>query len=158
MTSFTLAHVVISLIGIASGGVVLAGLLQSRRLEGWTAVFLGTTVATSLTGFGFPATQVLPSHIVAGISLVVLAVAAFARYARGLSGGWRAVYVVSGGAALYLNVFVLVVQLFLKVPSLHALAPTGSEPPFAVAQTAVFAVFAGLIASAARRFRPVLAP
>jgi hypothetical protein len=152
---FTFAHVLISLIAIATGFVVLFGLLNAKRLEGWTGVFLVTTVATSVTGFGFPIDIILPSHIVGIISLVVLAVAIIARYAFRLAGPWRVVYVIGAGIALYLNVFVLVVQLFRKVPALNALAPTQSEPPFALTQGAVLVVFVVLVAAAAMRFRPI---
>jgi hypothetical protein len=151
--TFTLAHVVISLIGIASGLVVSLGMLTGKRMDGWTALFLASTVATSGTGFGFPFDHVLPSHIVGGISLVVLAVAGYARYGARLAGGWRAVYVISAIVALYLNVFVLVVQLFRRVPALTALAPTQSEPPFAIAQGAVLVLFIALGVPATKRFR-----
>jgi hypothetical protein len=151
---FTFAHVLISLVAIATGFVVLFGLLNAKRLEGWTSIFLVTTVATSVTGFGFPIDSILPSHIVGIISLVVLAVAIIACYAFRLAGPWRVVYVIGAGSALYLNVFVLVVQLFRKVPALNALAPTQSEPPFALTQGAVLVVFVVLLAAAAIRFRP----
>ncbi|MEA2824426.1 MAG: hypothetical protein QOF03_908 [Alphaproteobacteria bacterium] len=151
---FTFVHVLISLVGIVSGLVVLFGLLTAKRLEGWTSIFLVTTVATSVTGFGFPIDIILPSHIVGIISLVVLAVAIIARYAFRLAGPWRVVYVLGAGIALYLNVFVLVVQLFQKVPALKALAPTQSEPPFAITQGAVLVVFVVLVIAAAVRFRP----
>jgi len=151
---FTFAHVLISLVGIASGFVVLFGLLAAKRLEGWTAIFLVTTVATSVTGFGFPIDVILPSHIVGIISLVLLAIAIIARYAFRLSGVWRPVYVIGAGIALYLNVFVLIVQLFQKVPALKALAPTQSEPPFALAQGGTLVVFVVLVIAAAIRFRP----
>jgi hypothetical protein len=152
---FTFAHVLISLVGIVSGFVVLFGLLTAKRLEGWTGLFLVTTVATSVTGFGFPIDIILPSHIVGIISLVVLAIAIIARYAFHLSGFWRSVYVIGAGIALYLNVFVLIVQLFRKVPALNALAPTQSEPPFALAQGAVLVVFVVLVIAAVIRFHPV---
>lgn len=148
---YTLVHVLISLAGIASGLVVLGGLLKGQRLESWTRVFLVTTVATSVTGYGFPFEHLLPSHIVGAISLVVLAVAIYARYARRLAGVWRVIYVVTAVLALYLNVFVLVVQLFLKVAALHALAPTQSEPPFGIAQLTVLVLFLALGTLAARR-------
>ena len=151
---FTFAHVLISVVGIASGFVVLFGLLTAKRLEGWTGLFLVTTVATSVTGFGFPIDIILPSHIVGIISLVVLAVAIIARYAFRLAGLWRSIYVIGAGIALYLNVFVLIVQLFRKVPALQALAPTQSEPPFAITQGAVLVVFVVLVIAAAIRFRP----
>jgi hypothetical protein len=155
LEQFTLLHVVISLLGIGSGLVVLAGLLRDRRLDAWTAFFLATTVATSVTGFFFPFVKLLPSHVTGVISLLVLAVALVARYAMGLAGPWRRTYAISAVVALYLNVFVLVVQLFLKVPALHALAPTQAEPPFAVAQGLVLVAFVGLGTAAARRFRSV---
>ena len=151
---FTFVHVLISLVGIVSGFVVLFGLLGSKRLEGWTGLFLVTTVATSVTGFGFPIDTILPSHIVGIISLVVLAVAIIARYAFRLAGLWRSIYVIGAGIALYLNVFVLIVQLFRKVPALEALAPTQSEPPFALTQGAVLVVFVVAVIAAAIRFRP----
>jgi hypothetical protein len=151
---FTFAHVLVSLVGILSGFVVLYGLLTARRLEGWTALFLVTTVATSVTGFGFPIDIILPSHIVGAISLLVLAVAIIARYAFHLAGAWRPIYVISAGIALYLNVFVLIAQLFQKVPALKALAPTQSEPPFVLAQAAALAVFVLLITAASIKFHP----
>lgn len=151
--TFTLVHVVISLIGIASGLVVLLGMLAGKRMDVWTALFLASTGATSVTGFGFPFDHLLPSHIVGGISLVVLAVAAYARYGARLAGGWRTAYVIAAVMALYLNVFVLVVQLFRRVPALTALAPTQSEPPFASAQGIVLVLFIALGVLAAKRFR-----
>ena len=153
LATFTLIHVAISLIGIGSGLVVAIGLIRGARLDSWTVIFLATTVATSVTGYGFPFERLLPSHIVGGISLLVLAVAIFARYGRRLAGGWRRVYVIAAVAALYLNVFVLVVQLFRRVPALQALAPTQSEPPFGIAQLVVLALFVGLGAKAAIGFR-----
>ena len=157
MSVYTLIHVAISLVGIATGLVVLAGLLTAKRLDGWTALFLVTTVATNLTGFGFPADRVLPSHVVAVISLVLLALAIYARYGRGMAGRWRTVYVVGAVLSLYLNVFVGIVQAFLRVPVLRAAAPTQSEPPFQVAQLVALALFLTLTVGAAFRFRPVSA-
>src|SRR5258705_3456027 len=151
---FTFAHVLISVVGIASGFVVLFGLLTAKRLEGWTGLFLVTTVATSVTGFGFPIDIILPSHIVGIISLVVLAVAIIARYAFRLAGFWRSIYVIGAGIALYLNVFVLIVQLFQKVPALKALAPTQSEPPFAIAQGGTLVGFVVLVIAATIKFHP----
>jgi hypothetical protein len=144
MATYTAIHVAISLIAIVTGLVVLAGLLKGQGLAGWTMVFLLTTVATSLTGFGFPFERLLPSHIVGAISLVALAVAIVARYRFRLATTWRTTYVVAAVLSLYLNVFVLVVQSFMKVPALNALAPTQSEPPFAVAQTIVLVIFLAL--------------
>jgi hypothetical protein len=151
--TYTLLHVIISLIGIGSGLVVLFGLLAGKRLDGWTALFLITTVATSVTGFGFPFTHLLPSHKVGILSLVVLAIAILARYAFHLAGGWRPVYVVTAMVALYFNVFVLVVQLFEKVAVLKALAPTQKEPPFLVSQLVVLLAFIVLTILAVKRFR-----
>jgi hypothetical protein len=153
MTTFTFVHVVISLAGILSGLVVLFGLIAGKRLDGWTSLFLVTTVATSVTGFMFPFHKLLPSHVVGVISLVVLAIAILARYNRHLAGGWRRTYVISSVIALYLNVFVLVVQLFEKVPALNAMAPTQSEPPFKITQVVVMAIFVVLGIFAAKGFR-----
>jgi hypothetical protein len=154
MDALTLVHVLLSLIGIVSGFVVLAGMFDSRRLESWTALFLITTVMTSVTGFLFPFTKLLPSHIFGIISLIVLAVTAAARYSFRMVGAWRWIYVATALFALYLNVFVLVVQAFLKVPALKALAPTQSEPPFAIAQGAVLVFFLYVGVRAAMRYRP----
>src|SRR2546423_4976171 len=121
--TFTSIHVVLSLEGISSGFVVMLGLLTARRLNGWTVLFLASTAATSATGFGFPFHQLLPSHKVGIVSLVVLVVAVLARYTFHLAGAWRWIYVVGSVVALYLNVFVFVVQAFEKVPALSALAP-----------------------------------
>jgi hypothetical protein len=160
LKTFTLIHTVISLIGIASGFVVLFGLLTGRRMNGWTALFLLTTVATSVTGFGFPLVHFGAPHWVGVISLVVLAVAIFALYIRHLSGAWRWIYVVGAVMSLYLNVFVGVVQAYQKIPALNALAPTQTEPPFMLTQLVVLALFIALALVAARRFRiePVGAP
>ncbi len=154
LSTFTAVHVVISLIGIVSGFIVLFGLLTAKRLNGWTALFLVTTVLTSVTGFGFPFTHLLPSHKVGIISLVVLAIAILARYSFHMVGKWRGIYVITAMIALYLNVFVLVVQSFEKVPSLKALAPTQSEPPFLVAQLVVMALFIVLTIFTVKKFHP----
>ena len=153
MKIFTFIHVAISLVGLLSGLVVLFGLLAGKRLAGWTGLFLATTVATSVTGFGFPFHRFLPAHAVGILSLVILAVALYALYARRLAGAWRKTYVIAAVAALYLNVFVAIVQAFLKVPALHALAPTQTEAPFKLVQLLVLALFVGLAILAARRFR-----
>ncbi len=150
--TYTFLHVLISLVGIGSGLIVMFGLLTRKRLNGVTAVFLATTVLTSVTGFGFPFDHLLPSHIIGIISLVVLAVAIAARYMFHPAGIWRGIYVVGVAIALYLNVFVLIAQLFLKVPALKALAPTGKEPPFLVAQLCVMAIFIVLTIVAAKKF------
>ncbi len=153
MTTFTSVHVALSLVGMASGCVVVFGLLTAKRLDGWTVLFLTSTVATSVTGFGFPSVQLLPSHVVGIISLVVLAVAILARYTLRLAGAWRWVYVVSAVIAVYLNVFVGVVQAFLKLPALHAIAPTQAEPPFLVTQLFVLALFVTVAIGGVVKFR-----
>jgi hypothetical protein len=152
--TFTLVHVVLSLVGIGSGLIVLFGMLGANRLDGWTALFLATTVLTSVTGFFFPVTGFLPSHAVGILSLVFLAAALLALYVYRLAGAWRWIYVVGAVVALYFNVFVGVVQAFRKVSFLEPLAPTQSEPPFLVAQLAVMAIFIVLGVLAVRRFHP----
>ena len=153
-STFTEVHVIISLMGIASGLVVMFGLLSGKRMKGWTALFLATTVATSVTGFGFPLTHGFQApHVVGVISLVVLAIALLARYGFHLAGAWRWIYVVSAITALYLNCFVAVVQAFQKIPALHALAPKQSEPPFVAAQLVLIAIFIVLGVLASSRFR-----
>jgi hypothetical protein len=154
MTTLTFVHVVLSLIGIFSGFIVMFGLFTGKRLDGWTAIFLVSTVATSVTGFLFPFHRFLPSHGVGIVSLIVLAVAILARYTFELAGAWRRTYVISAMIALYLNVFVLIAQAFQKVSAFKAMAPTQSEPPFLVAQLVVMAVFVALTIAAALRFRP----
>ncbi len=151
--TYTFIHVLISLIGIASGLIVMYGFLTGKRLDSLTALFLTTTVLTSVTGFGFPFEHLLPSHKVGIISLIVLAIAITARYVFHLAGSWRWIYVVTAAMALYLNVFVLIVQSFEKVPALKALAPTQSEPPFLVAQVIVLVIFVVLTILAVKRFR-----
>jgi hypothetical protein len=153
LQTFTVVHVMLSLLGIFSGLIVLYGLLTGKRLDVWTALFLATTVATSVTGFGFPSDHFGAPHYVGIISLVMLAIAIFARYAFHLAGPWRSIYVITSVIALYLNVFVGVVQAFQKVPALQALAPKQSEPPFAIAQLVVLAVFIWLGILAVRGFR-----
>ena len=153
--TFTSVHVILSLIGILAGlVVVLFGLLRSQPLSGWTALFLATTVLTSVTGFLFPFERLLPSHIVGIISLVVLAAALVALYVRRLAGSWRWIYVAGAVSALYLNAFVGVVQAFQKLPLLNALAPTQSEPPFVIAQVVVLLLFVVLGIAAVRTFHP----
>lgn len=152
LATYTLIHVVLSLVGIGSGLLVLFGLLNGKQLAGWTGLFLATTILTSVTGYGFPVEHFLPSHGVGIISLVVLAIATLALYTFHLAGGWRRTYVICSVVALYLNCFVAVVQSFEKVPALHALAPTQSEAPFAIAQLVVLALFVVLGVAAARRF------
>jgi hypothetical protein len=126
--------------------------MAGARREGVTATFLVTTILTNVTAFGFPFTTVLPSHVVGAISLVLLAVCLVARYVQGLRGAWRRIFVITAVAALYFNVFVLIVQLFQKTPQLAALAPTQSEPPFAVTQLLVLVVFVWLGRASLRGF------
>jgi hypothetical protein len=160
LATFTTVHVIISLIGIASGIIVMFGLLGSNRMPGMTAIFLLFTILTSATGFLIPpllSEKLLPSHMIGILSLVLLAIACIALYAMKLSGRWRWIYVVTAMTSLYLNVFVLVIQSFLKIPALHALAPSvpPSEPPFAVIQAIVLVFFIIVIIGAVRRFRPM---
>ncbi len=152
--TFTLVHVIISLVGIGSGFIVLFGMLAGKRLSGLTALFLVTTVATSVTGFLFPFHGVTPGIVVGIISMVVLAIAILALYALHLAGAWRWIYVVTALIALYLNVFVLIVQSFEKVSALHALAPTQKEPPFLIAQLSTMALFIVLGILAVKKFHP----
>src|SRR5215467_8294361 len=151
---FLQIHVVISLIGIASGLVVLYGLVSGKRLAGWTALFLGSTILTSLTGFPLPPFGFDPPRALGVISLVLLAAAVLALYVFHLAGAWRWIYVVTAVASLYLNVFVGVVQAFQKLSFLQPLAPTQSEPPFIIAQLVVLVAFIALGALAVIRFRP----
>ena len=153
-SAFTLFHVALSLVGIVAGLVVAAAMLGSKTANGWTALFLATTVLTSVTGFLFPSDKVLPSHIVGVISLLVLIIAIAALYGYRLARSWRWIYVVSALVALYLNVFVLVAQAFLKVAVLNALAPTQSDPGFIIAQLIVMAIFVVLGIRAVKRFHP----
>ena len=150
-------HVILSLIGIIAGFIVFYGLLTNKSFGASTAIFLTTTILTSATGFPLPPFGFDPPRAVGVISLVLLALAVAALYVFRLSGAWRWVYVGGAVAALYLNVFVLVAQAFQKLPPLHALAPTQSEPPFLVAQIVVLVAFVAAGAAAARRFHPAIA-
>ena len=159
LSTFVTAHVIISLIGIVAGIIVMFGLLGSNRMPGLTAIFLLFTILTSATGFLIPplvSEKLLPSHMIGILSLVLLAIACIALYGMELSGAWRWIYVVTAMISLYLNVFVLVIQSFLKVPALHALAPSvpPSEPPFAIVQGIVLVFFVIVIIGAVRRYRP----
>src|SRR5713101_4067774 len=157
LSTFVTVHVIISLIGIVAGIIVMFGLLGSNRMPGLTAIFLLFTILTSATGFLFPFEKLLPSHMIGILSLVLLAIACIALYGMKLSGAWRWIYAVTALLSLYFNVFVLVIQGFLKVPALHALAP--GEPPggpvFAVVQLIVLVFFVIVIIGAVRRFRPM---
>ena len=159
LSTFVTVHVIISLIGIVAGIIVMFGMLGSNRMPGLTAIFLLFTILTSATGFLIPplvSDKLLPSHIIGALSLVLLAVACFALYGQKLSGRWRLIYVLTALISLYLNVFVLVIQSFLKVPALHALAPSvpPSEPPFAIVQGILLVFFVIVIIGAIRRYRP----
>ena len=153
---FLQIHVALSLIALVAGLVVLYGLLKRRAYGGWTALFLVTTILTSVTGFPLPPFGFDPPRAVGILSLVLLVVAAFGYYLFHLAGAWRWIYVVTAMAALYLDAFVAVIQAFAKIPPLHELAPGGSEPPFVVAQVAVLAFFVILGFIAARKFRPAV--
>jgi hypothetical protein len=157
LQTYTILHVVISLVAIASGFVAMFGMFAGKRLNGWTGLFLTTTVATSVTGFGFPFAGVTPGIKLGIISLVLLAIAMLARYAMHLAGAWRWIYVVSALMALYLNVLVGVVQSFEKAPALKALAPTQTEAPFLIAQVVVLGIFIAFTVVAVKKFRPVSA-
>ena len=159
LSTFVLVHVIISLIGIAAGFIVMFGMLGSNRMPGLTAIFLLLTILTSATGFLIPpllSEKLLPSHMIGVLSLILLAIACFALYGQKLSGSWRWIYVLTALLALYFNIFVLVIQSFLKVGPLHALAPSvpPSEPPFAIVQGIVLVFFIIMIIGAIRRFRP----
>lgn len=151
---FELFHVGISIVGICAGFVVLGGLMTSTRMTLATFVFLLTTLLTSLSGFLFPFKGFTPALAVGGLSTAILIVAFYALYGQKLGGMWRPIYVLTAMAALYLNVFVLVVQTFLKFPVIHTLAPTGSEPPFAITQGLVLVIFAVLTLRALKRYHP----
>jgi hypothetical protein len=154
ITTFTLIHTLISLVAIVAGLVVVGGLMAGQRLDGWTGLFLVTTALTSITGFGFPFTRLLPSQDIGIISLIVLVPVILARYRKHLEGAWRGIYVVGSVLVLYLNVFVLVDQLFKRIPALIVLAPTHQELPYFLTQLIVLALFIALGFAAFKRFRP----
>jgi hypothetical protein len=155
---FTLFHVAISLLGILSGLLVAYGLVKDRPFPALTAIFLATTVATSVTGFFFHRDHLLPSHILGILSLLILAPAIYGLYVGKLRGAWRSIYVAGALVGLYFNVFVLIIQAFQKIPPLHALAPTQStEPAFAAAQGAALIFFVALGIVSFRQFHPVVA-
>jgi len=155
LETYTLIHVIISLIGIVSGLIVLFGMLGSKRLDGLTAIFLVTTALTSITAFGFPFKGVTPGIILGVLSIVVLALSIPARYTFHMSGKWRAIYVITAVVALYFNCFVLVAQTFQK-EILHTKEPP-SGTAFAITQSAVLALFILLGVKAARKFHPEMA-
>ena len=154
---YTLLHVVISLVGIFTGLVALFGQLAGPRLERWTAWFLASTVLTSVTGFGFPFERFLPAHAIGIVSLLLLAGAIYACYVRRLDGVWRRVYVMTAVVALYFNAFVLMVQLFRRLPALAALAPTQSEWPFVLTQLVLLVTFGVLGGGALKRAKAEVA-
>src|SRR5215210_7222031 len=144
ITTLTLGHTIISIVAIATGLVVVGAMIAGLRLDGWTGLFLVTTTLTSITGFFFPFTQLLASHNVGIISLVILPFVVAARYWKQLVGPWRGIYVVGTVLVLYLNFFVLLVQLFRRIPALLVSAPKQTEPPFVVTQLLVLALFVWL--------------
>jgi hypothetical protein len=158
LATFTLLHVIISLIGIVAGILAMFGMLKSDRMPAMTAIFLLTTILTSATGFLFPFEGFKPSYVIGALSLVLLAIACLALYGMKLSGAWRWIYVVTALLSLYFNVFVLVIQSFLKIPALTAVAPGNppSGPVFAVVQGVVLVFFVLMIIGAVRRFRPAV--
>jgi len=154
LATYTLIHVIISLIGIGSGLIVLFGMFGGKQFDGLTALFLVTTALTSLTGLGFPFEHITPGIILAILSLLILALTIPARYSFRMAGKWRAIYVVTAVIALYFNCVALVGQSFLKIPALHALAPTGHEPPFAIAEGILLVLFIGAGTLAVKKFHP----
>ncbi|WP_300299196.1 hypothetical protein [Ferrovibrio sp.] len=151
LPSYTAFHTILSLIAIVAGIVAVAGLFGRERQPVWNTLFLTSAALTSITGFGFPYLRLMPAHVIGVLSIIVLAVAALARYRFQLRGPWRRIYGVSAVTGLYFLVFVLIAQAFLKVAALNALAPTQSEPPFAVAQGITFVLFVALGIAVARR-------
>ena len=154
----TIVHVAISLIGIGSGFVMIYGFVTGKRFDQSTAIFLATTILTSLTGFLFPIQKFTPGLAIGVLSLIALGVAVWALYRKHLAGGWRAAFVVTAMISQYFNFAILIIQSFQKVPPLHELAPTQSEPPFAVTQLTVLVLFIALTVAAIIRFRPATAP
>ena len=152
MSALLIPHVVISLVGIASGFVVAYGLVTNKAFPRWTALFLSTTIATSVSGFLLPADRILPAHILGVLSLITLSIATYAEYGKHHVGVWRPTYIVTALISQYFNVFVLVVQSFQKIPALKALAPTQTEPVFVITQLAVLVAFIVIGALSLRRF------
>jgi hypothetical protein len=153
----TIVHVAISLIGIGSGFVMIYGFVTNKRFDQSTAIFLATTILTSLTGFLFPIVKFTPALAIGMLSLIALGVAVWSLYRKHLAGGWRAAFVVTAMISQYFNFAILIIQSFQKVPPLHNLAPTQSEPPFAVTQLTVLVLFIALTVAAIVRFRPATA-
>jgi len=157
LSLYTTIHVIISLVAIVTGFIAVFEMIGNKRLGLWNTIFIWTTVATSVTGFGFPITGVTPGIIVGVISLVLLAVALAALYGQHFAGPWRWIYVVTAIGALWFNVFVLIVQSFQKIDALKALAPTQSEPPFQIAQGVALVLLVVLAVIAVRKYRPLTA-
>jgi hypothetical protein len=154
LSTFTTVHVILCVVALASGLIVSIGLLGSKRLDGLTGLYLVSNILANATGFGFPFEKLLPSHILAIITLVVLLIAVLARYAFHLAGASRWIFAVCAVLGVYFQVFVLIVQAFAKLPGLHALAPTQTEPPFAIAQGVALVIFVIWAIVAAIRFHP----
>src|SRR3954465_7821484 len=154
--TLTLVHTIISIVAITAGLVVVGGLIAGMRIDGWTGIFLVTTALTSITGFFFPLTPFMASQWIGVISLLILPSVIAARYWKHLRGGWRGTYVVGTVLVLYLNFFVLMVQLFRRIPALLAAAPKQTGPPFVLSRLLILALFAWLGFAAFRRFRPQL--
>lgn len=148
--AFTFVHVMLSLVGIVAGLFVVGGFTAGKRLDGWIGTFLVTTLLTNITGFLFPFTRLLPSHILGAISLVVIPVSMFALYGKHLEGSWKKIFVITAVTALYFNVFVLIAQMFTKIPSIIVLSPTQQSPLFGATQLALLVMFI-LIGRSARR-------
>ena len=159
LATFTQLHTIISIIAIATGLIALVAFARGNWRGGIMQVFVWTTVATTVTGFLFPFNGFTPAIGTGLVSSVVLVVLLFALYRSKLQGGARTVFAVTATISLYLNLFVLVVQSFLKIPALHALAPLGKEPPFVAAQGVMLlaAIALGYFSVKARRRGPVLA-
>lgn len=153
LSTFTFLHVLVSLIGIGSGFVVVLGLIAGNRLPGWTALFLISTALTSLSGFLFPNKTITPGIVLGVLSMISLLLAAIALYGQRLAGAWRGTYVIDAALSLYFNFFVLIAQLFAKVPALKAIAPTPAAPAFGIAQLIVLMIFIALTSMALKKFR-----
>lgn len=157
IVTFTLIHTLLSVVGVFAGLVLAGGWIGGKQLERWSVLFLVTTFLTNLSGFGFPFVTLLPGHIIGAISLALLPFVLAARYWKHLAGGWRRVYVVGSLVLLYFNSFILVVQLFKRIPGLIAAAPTQKEPPFIVTQLVVLALFIWLGREAGKGSRTIAA-
>ena len=150
-----MVHVALSVIGIAAGFLVIFQMIGGRTLGGINAIFLATTILTTVTGFFFPITKVTPGLVLGGLSMLVLAIALFALYSKKLAGGWRAAYVTTAVIAQFFNVLVLIVQSFMKIPALHAMAPTGNEPVVKIVQVCTLLLLIVLGIAAGKKFHPV---